>query len=392
MTTQFYEAEQIIQSALERIPAIQLYIIQNGNPIYDRSFGYIDFDTKQIPVQDTTRFDMASVTKLFTTSAFMSMAEEGLLNLDMPVSALLPAFSGLRPIAPYEAPLEEGTFLDVSDGKTAYVDAGKITFRQLLSHSAGLPAWRPLYLLANRTAANWGTLSTYFSYQPGDRVVYSDFDLILVGLALEAAARKPLEQVIDERVCQPLGLRLTGYLPYPDPDAAGMPPQPAANTFNPAEVAPTEICRWRKRRLVGEVDDENAGRMGGIAGHAGIFSTAHDITALGQSYLQPGRLLKPETITEMTRQHSPEGQPVRRGIGFDLWVDNPDTSAYPFSPSSFGHTGFTGTSLWVDPQRGMVTALLTNEVYHGRANRVIFELRQGVHQAVVKAVDAANPA
>jgi len=334
-----------------------------------------------------TRFDMASVTKLFTTSAFMRLAEDGLVTLDTPVSAVLPAFSGWRPIAPYEAPLEEGGFLDVSSGRYQAVDAGKITFRQILSHSAGLPAWRPLYLLADRTAAHWGVLSTYFSCQPDEQVVYSDFDLILTGLAVEALAGKRLDAVIQEQVCRPLGLRMTGFLPYPNPDGIGLPPEPD-HAVPPGQggFAPTEICRWRKRRLMAEVHDENAGRLGGIAGHAGIFSTAEDIARFGQSFLQAGSLLRADTITEMTRQHSPAGQSTRRGIGFDLWVDDADTSAYAFSPSSFGHTGFTGTSLWIDPARELVVALLTNEVYHGRQNRVIFELRKGVYQAVVHAV------
>lgn len=389
MTLSFHQAEQVIHHALERVPAVQLHVLQNGKTIYSRSFGFLDPETQQAPVQDSTRFDMASVTKLFTTTAFMSLVEEGLLGLDMPVCQVLPAFSGLRPIAPYEAPLEEGSFLDVSDGQQQPVDAGRITFRQLLSHSAGLPAWRPLYLLANRTAAIWGVLSTYFSCQPGERVVYSDFDLILVGLALETATGKPLAGVIEERVCRPLGLQMTGYMPYAHPEAAGLPPQPLLLDTASGGFAPTEVCRWRKRRLLGEVHDENAGRLGGIAGHAGIFSTAAEIAALGQNYLEPGKLLRDDTIADMTRQHSPEGQPVRRGIGFDLWVDNPDTSAYSFSPASFGHTGFTGTSLWVDPRRNLVTALLTNEVYYGRVGRVIFELRKNVHEAVIHAVDAA---
>ena len=331
---------------------------------------------------------MASVTKLFTTSAWMSMAEEGKISLDARVSDVLPDFSGKRPVAPYEAPLDEGSFLDVSSGHLQDVDAGCITFRHLLSHCGGLPAWRPLYLLANRKAAVWSVLSTYFSYQPGERVVYSDFDLILTGFAVETLAGKSLDDVITERVCQPLGLRHTGFLPYPDADVTGIPPIPCLpKKPDDGGYAPTEICRWRKRRLMGEVHDENSGRLGGIAGHAGIFSTADEIAALGQSYLEAGVLLKKATIDEMTRQHSPEGLAVRRGIGFDLWVNDPETSAFAFSPSSFGHTGFTGTSLWIDPERRLVTALLTNEVYNGRGNRVIFELRREVHRAVVEAAD-----
>jgi serine-type D-Ala-D-Ala carboxypeptidase len=134
------------------------------------------------------------------------------------------------------------------------------------------------------------------------------------------------------------------------------------------------------------VDDENCGRLDGIAGHAGIFSIAKDVALLGQSYLKPGQLLQSETIAEMTKLQTPTGQ-TPRGIGFSLWDNDPEASYFPFSQRAFGHTGFTGTSVWIDPQRDLVVAFLTNEVYHGRYKRVISKTRVAVHQAVVTAID-----
>ncbi len=151
-------------------------------------------------------------------------------------------------------------------------------------------------------------------------------------------------------------------------------------------VAPTEFCSWRDRRIVGKVHDENAYRLGGIAGHAGIFSTARDVATFGQSFLEGGTLLSAQTVTEMTRLQT-DGLALQRGLGFGLWSQDPEASGYPFSVNAFGHTGFTGTSLWIDPDRELVVALLTNEVYNGRQNRRIGPLRVAVHQTIVEVVD-----
>jgi serine-type D-Ala-D-Ala carboxypeptidase len=377
MSCDFSKTERIIQQAFPVIPAAQVCVYLEGQPLYSSAFGFLDPQTRQPPVDDRTRFDLASVTKLFTTTAFMTLVEQGLVGLDWPVCQVLPEFDGLRPVAPYEAPLQEGAFVDVSDGYQGLVDAGLVTFRSLLTHTGGLPAWRPLYLLSGAEAARWTVLTSYFSYQTGKRVVYSDLGLILVGMAVERITGQPLDQSIRERVTRPLGLTLTGFIPTD----GSLPPELRA------DIAPTEICRWRKRRLIGEVDDENCGRLGGVAGHAGLFSTAFDLVAFGRSYLNSSPLLKPETVAEMTRLQAGDRAGNPRGLGFDLWCADPAYFAYPFSQNSFGHTGFTGTSLWIDPARQLVVAFLTNEVYHGRCDRQISPLRAAVHRAVVEAVD-----
>jgi CubicO group peptidase (beta-lactamase class C family) len=138
---------------------------------------------------------------------------------------------------------------------------------------------------------------------------------------------------------------------------------------------------------VGEVHDESAWRLGGAAGHAGMFAHARDVAAFGQSF-PDASLLRRETIAEMTRLQA-AFENVRRGLGFALWSPDPEASSNPFSPATYGHTGFTGTCLWMDPTRALVVALLTNDVYGGREGRGIAELRVKVHRAIVESVDAA---
>jgi CubicO group peptidase (beta-lactamase class C family) len=214
-------------------------------------------------------------------------------------------------------------------------------------------------------------LDTFFSYPTGERVVYSDVGLILLGLAVSRLSGSPLDETIYQRVTKPLGL--TAQF------------QPAAPLPSPQNIAPTEFCKWRGRRIVGEVHDESAWRLGGVAGHAGMFAHARDIAAFGKSFLDAS-LLRRETIAEMTRLQAQFGD-VRRGLGFALWSPDPEASSNPFSPATFGHTGFTGTCLWIDPLRVLVVALLTNDVYGGREGRSIAGLRVQVHRAIVESMD-----
>ena len=203
--------------------------------------------------------------------------------------------------------------------------------------------------------------------------MYSDVGLILLGLAVSRLTGSSLDESIYQRVTQPLGLSA-----HFQPDA----PLPSIQN-----IAPTEFCKWRGRRIVGEVHDESAWRLGGVAGHAGMFAHAHDVAAFGQSFLDAS-LLQRETIAEMTRLQA-EFNDVRRGLGFALWSPDSEASSNPFSPSTFGHTGFTGTCVWIDPQRNLVVALLTNDVYGGREGRGIADLRVKIHRAIVESVDAS---
>lgn len=364
----------ILQEATETVaPAIQLVVRRGGEVIADEARGWLDPETRQQPVTQTSVFDMASVTKLFVVTAFMTLVEAGRLAVDQPVGTVLSELNGRRPIEPYEDPLGGPGWVTLADG--GEVDVGAITFRHLLTHTSGLPAWRPLFRQPSVEAAREMALTTFFAYPTGSRVVYSDIGLILLGMAVEQTSGRQLDAAVRDLVTDPLGLQHTGYVRLDTPAP------------HPAEAAPTEFCRWRQRRIVGVVHDENAYRLNGVAGHAGIFSTAQDIAAFGQAMLDGGGdLLAPATVREMRRLQT-AGLETPRGLGFALWSADPEASSHPFSPQVFGHTGFTGTSLWMDPKRDLVVALLTNEVYNGRQDRKIAALRVAVHRTVVAEVD-----
>ena len=374
METRFAPVDAILSGAAGRVaPAIQLTIHHKGEKVFSQAYGWLDPGTRVEPVNQETLFDLASLTKLFTTTVFMILVEAGQVRLDQPVGEVLPGFNGLRPIRPYEDPLDWSKTVDETNGARGMVDSSKVTFRNLLAHNSGLPAWRPFEEMADAAAARQMALETFFAYPTGARVIYSDVGLILLGMAVEKLTGQRLDEAVRTRVTGPLGLDSARFLP---------PQNPA-----PRNVAPTELCRWRKRRIVGEVHDENAWRLGGIAGHAGLFANADDLARFGQMYLDGGRpLLAPETVAEMRRLQSQEGN-TRRGVGFQLWSPDLEASSHPFSPETFGHTGFTGTCLWMDPRRELVVALLTNEVYNGRADRGIGPLRIAAHEAIVKVID-----
>ncbi|MBC8503798.1 MAG: beta-lactamase family protein [Chloroflexi bacterium] len=363
----FKEIDQIITRSIPSTsPAAQLAIYWHGELVHHQAYGHLDPGTQKRLTQLDTHFDIASLTKLFVTTAFMTLVESGEIGLDEPVSSVLPDFSGKRPIQPYEDPLNWGEWVTIEDADKK-VDASRITFRQLLTHRSGLPAWRPLFGQESREAALQMTVETFFSYTPNERVIYSDIGLILLGLAIEKMTDLPLDEALAQRVCLPLGLVNTRYNPASE------------------NIAPTEFCAWRKRRIVGEVHDENADRLDGVSGHAGLFSTANGVAAFGQSFLDAS-LLKSETIAEMTTLQA-EDKDIRRGLGFLLHSADPANISYAFGARSFGHTGFTGTSLWVDPDHQLVIALLTNRVYHGRDGAGILRLRRSVHKEVIETIN-----
>ena len=308
--------EAVVESHLGRtFPSAVIVIRQGGRQVYARAFGWLDPEARFRPARLDSLFDLASVSKLFTVTAFMSYVEQGLVRLDQPVRELLPEFDGERAIGPYPDPAVPGAFVSVTPGSGLVADAARVTFRHLLAHNSGLPAWLPLYREGSRERAYQLALRSSFAYPTGTRVVYSDIGLILLGLALERLAGGRLDEIVRERVSAPLGLDSIGY--------------------NPAErlnIAPTEVCAWRKRRLLGEVHDENAGGMDGIAGHAGLFGHVVDLAEFGEMFLRGGApLLWPETVQAMTRLQAQDGA-VRRGLGFALWSPDPDAGSNPSRP------------------------------------------------------------
>lgn len=365
----FTSLESVVHQHLAKtFPAAQIEILQRGKRVYSECFGYLDPDSKLQLTANQTRFDFASVSKLFTVAAFMTLVEEQRVGLDRRVCEILPEFTGTRAIAPYPDPLHSGKFITVTPDDGTRVDARAVTFRNLLAHNSGLPAWLPLWKLSLRDEINIAVLATNFSYTTGARVVYSDIGLILIGWAMEKIAAKSLREIVRARVTAPLGLDSIDYGPISE------------------NVAPTEFYAHQRERMQGEAHDENAWALGGVAGHAGIFGTARDLAAFGEA-LRTNRLLKRNTLAEMTRLQSQDGA-VRRGLGLALWSPDPASASNPLSEKSFGHTGFTGTSLFIDPTRELVIACLTNRVYYGRENaQAIGEFRVAMHRAICEVAD-----
>lgn len=325
-------------------PAAQVEVRVRGDAIHSQAFGVLDPEAQsQNRVTAATLFDLASLSKLFTATTMMVLVEAGLVALDQPVCALLPEF----------------------------VASEHISFRNLLAHNSGLPPCLPLWKMEKPEERRSAVLHSELAYPTGSRVVYSDVGFILLGFAIEHVTGQPLNRVVYEKVTQPLGLTSLQYGPAPKELAA-----------------PTEYSDHHRRRMCGEVHDENAWSLGGIAGHAGLFGCARDIAAFGRMFLNRGApLLRPETVAEMTRLQSEDGA-VRRGVGFALSSPDPEAASHPLSRSSFGHLGFTGTSLWMDPDRELVVACLTNRVYYGRDNaEAMGRFRADLHRLVCRIID-----
>lgn len=376
--------ETLMVSSLSQVfPCAQLQILHPDQILFSQAYGWL---SPEQPCTLDCQFDISSITKLFTAIAVIRQVQESGLDLDAPVYPLLPEVSDPRPICPYEDPLHPGQsiclFSPADPTQPLQVDPQQITWRQLLSHTSGLPPWRPLYRCQDRQAAVEMALGTFFSYPPGSQVSYSDIGLIWAGLALERWLDLPLDQVIQTQVIEPLGLQQTQFRPLqPDPEAA-LSPDPTVRE----SIAPTEVCPWRGRRIWGEVHDQNAARLGGVAGHAGLFSTAVDLAQLGRCLLTGGApLLETSMRDQMIQLQAHQGE-QRRGLGFALRSDHPQASSFPLSPLAYGHTGFTGTSLWIDPHHDLVIACLTNSVYYGRDHDGILAFRVALHQTLMEAL------
>ena len=304
-----------------------------------------------IAATSDTLYDLASISKLFTATCVMRLVEQGRLALDEPVTQWIPEFT--------------------AGGKEA------VTLRHLLTHTSGLPDYLQLWKLETTVEARvQRVLRTPLLDPPGTVFRYSDLGLIAMGHLVELVAGSSLDLVVRRMVTDPLRLGQTTYRP-----PAQLKPH----------IAPTEDEEAVGRGMVwGEVHDENAWSLDGVAGHAGVFSTAEDVGRLAQLYLNDGelegtRLLQPETVAEMTRNQI-EGIDWR-GLGWELNADY--YMGHLASPQTYGHTGFTGTSLVIDPRRQLIVVLLTNRVHPTRAGPSINSTRQAVADAALAAIDAA---
>ncbi len=324
----------------------------------DADGGYVEYGAGRIdwaadaPRPDArTLWDLASLTKVVgTTSAVLQLVGDGRIALDAPVQRYLPEWTG--------------------PGRA------RVTVRHLLTHSSGLPAWRPLYKEATSPASALAlVIATQPDTAPGVRYVYSDLNFILLGTIAARVGGRPLDVYLRERVFQPLGMLDTRYTP----PASELP-----------RVAPTEYDPWRQRQVRGEVHDENAYALGGVSGHAGLFGTGADLARLGRAYLNRGelegrRVFAAGTVAEFTRAH--DTTVSRRALGWETPTGS-NSAGHHLSRRAFGHTGFTGTSLWVDPARGVYVLLLTNRVNPTRMNTKIGRVRIALADAVMQALGA----
>ena len=330
-------------------PGAALAVGYRGTLVLDAAAGKLDYSPDSPAVTGDTIYDLASVSDVVgTASAVMILVDSGRLLLDAKAQDYLPEFQG--------------------------TDKEKVRVSDLLQQSAGLPASTPIY----RDAHGYGEFmkrvyATPLEYAPGSRSVESDLGMILVGEIAARAGGHPLDQLLTSRLLGPLGLTSTMYEP----------PQEMLS-----RIAPTENDPWRRRVLRGEVDDENAYALGGVAGNAGLFGTEHDLAVFAQLMLNRGlydhqRYFKPETVDRFT------GAPNSKGRAEALIWQKPSDSSWTgkaFSPAAFGQTGFTGTSIWIDPERQLFIVLLTNRVHPTRDNDKITEARQAITASIFRAL------
>jgi len=290
------------------------------------------------PVTENSRWDLASVTKPIVGLAVMSLIESGELTLDDTIADHLPDYVGS--------------------------DKAALAVRDLLSHSSGLPGQVPLYRTATTRAAMLDAIRALPLAPVGSAVAYSSQGFILLGLIAEAASGRPLDELVRERVTAPAGLQATTF---------GLP-----ESQHPLAVA-TEDDPWRGRIVQGEVHDENAVVLGAPAGHAGLFSTLADLEVLGQSLVAQARgILTPAGYRAMIRPQT-DHLALRRSLAWQ-GTDGVGSPAGDLAgPNSYGHTGFTGTSLWIDPDAGRYVVLLTNRVHPTREGAGFARLRRRVH-------------
>jgi len=334
-------------------PAASISVTHHDRLIALKAFGRFTYELNSPAVTPHTLFDLASVSKvLATTTTAMLLYERGLLDLDAPVAVIVPEFA--------------------SDAEKD-LRRHDVTVRMLLAHSSGLPAYERLFLkYRSRDELLHAAFITPLAANPGSRTDYSDIGFIILGIALERLADEPLDRFCQREIFAPLGMTNTTFNP-PAEIRAQIPPTADDQTF-------------RGRIIQGEVQDENASVLGGVAGHAGVFSTATDLARFAHALLNAGRpILRPETIALFTRRESaPSG--TSGALGWDT-PSAPSQSGKYFSVQSYGHLGYTGTSLWIDSVRQISVTLLTNRTWPDCSNHAIKQVRPRFHDAIVEALE-----
>jgi len=319
-------------------PAAVVVVGTSDSVLFARGYGHFTWDTlSTVPDPGSTLFDLASLTKVVaTTASVMVLADRGRVALRHPVSDYVIGFVG--------------------EGKE------RVTVRHLLEHRSGLRAFLPLNTLASDAEEARQLVETEpLRWEPGARVVYSDLNGMLLGWTVEATAGEPLDRFAAQAVFEPLGMTETRFRP----------PRSAR-----ARIVPVGL--WRGHPIAGEIHDQNAVRLGGVSGHAGLYSTGRDLARFAQFMLRQGRsssgqqVVRTGTVALFTRR----GQ-GNRALGWEMRdTTSADNAGTLFSPASYGHTGYTGTSMWLDPERDLFVIVLTNRVYAPRTRRSISGLKR----------------
>jgi beta-glucosidase-like glycosyl hydrolase/CubicO group peptidase (beta-lactamase class C family) len=359
-------AYTVIENAVadKAFPGATLAVGYKGK-VAIHAFGNLSYDANAPAVDVRTMYDIASLTKVVATTTLVAKLAEGDFNapldLDAKVERYLPEWTAT-------ATGQDSEWRD------------KVTVRHLLTHTSGLPPFKEYW---RTSKSKQETLTRIFAepldYEPGAREVYSDLGIILMAEIVERLTGRTLDDLAKAYIFSPLGMKDTTF-------------RPAKNLW--PWIAPTEFDRNLRNRLVqGEVHDENAFTMGGVSGHAGVFSTAPDLSAFCQMLLNGGvyahhRILKRVTVAQFTTP-----QPLSNGARTLGWAvpTEGSSSGHFFSTHSFGHTGFTGTSIWIDPDRQLFVVLLTNRVNPTRENQKIAQVRPALHDAVMQALGLATP-
>ncbi len=331
-------------------PGASIVVGRKGYSVYQKGFGRLDWTESSARVSPSESiYDLASLTKVIaTTTAAMVLFDEKRLRLDAPVSAYIPEFRG-----------------GLKD---------RVTVRHLLTHRSGLAAGRNLWRTGRTPAeARKLVIESAVHCAPGACYEYSDLGADMLAFVVEAAAGEPLDDFLAKRVYGPLGMRQTGFRP--------------ADSLK-RYIAPTEIAPPRGYRIRGEVHDENAFALGGVAGHAGLFSSATDLSVFAQMMLNGGRYRDVRIVSDSAVRLFTTRTAGTRALGWDT-ADGQGGSGQFLSSRAYGHTGFTGTSIWIDPEREMFVILLTNRVHAARAKRpakVIMDVRHDLADAAALAV------
>jgi CubicO group peptidase (beta-lactamase class C family) len=351
-------------------PGAVVLVSRRGQVLYHQAFGARSLEPERTPMHTDTTFDLSSLTKpLATTTAFMLLVQERKVQLDDRASRFFPNF-GVH-------------------GKT------HVTFRHLLAHCSGLTAWRPFFkeivriekkgrvnFVASRGAKEWVYEQIHRErpeYDLGAQSLYSDLGFMLLGELIELVTRMTLNRFCQERIFKPLGLRSTAFIDLASLRARRL--QPVTD-----RIAPTERCPWRKRLLCGEVHDDNAYAMGGVAGHAGLFANAADVDALASRLAACWRGEDGFLPRDLVRQFWARDATVPQStwaLGWDTPSASGSSAGSVLSRDAVGHLGFTGTSLWIDLERQANVVFLTNRVHPHRDNERIREVRPRVHDAAL---------